>query len=291
MVRMSPDGVAVELLVVTGLSGAGRRTAAHTLEDHSWYVVDNLPPELLPHLLQVVRERRLDKLAVVVDVRTGRAFRQLPVVFAELERSGVTPRVLFLEASDEAIVRRQESVRRPLPLQGGDRLLDGIRRERASLAELRGMADVVIDTTDLNVRQLASRVTELLVVPTGPLQFTVLSFGFKNGVPVDADMVLDVRFLPNPFWMPELRDFTGLTQEVADFVLSQPAVPAFLDAAEELVRAAVPGYRQEGKRHVTIGIGCTGGKHRSTAIGIELAERLRRQGLDVNVVHRDLGLE
>jgi len=291
MVPMSPDGVPVELLVVTGLSGAGRRTAAHTLEDHSWYVVDNLPPELLPSLLEVVRERRFDKVAVVLDVRTGSAFEQLPVVFAELERSGVAPRVLFLEASDEAIVRRQESVRRPLPLQGGDRLLDGIRRERASLAELRGIADVVIDTTDLNVRQLARRVIELIVVPTGPLQFTVMSFGYKNGVPIDADMVLDVRFLPNPFWVPELRDYTGLQREVAEFVLSQPAVPRFLDAAEDLVLAAVPGYEQEGKRHVTIGIGCTGGKHRSTAIGVELAGRLRRHGLEVNLVHRDLGLE
>lgn len=291
MVPMSPDGVPVEFLVITGLSGAGRRTAAHTLEDHSWYVVDNLPPELLPHLLQVVGDRRFDKVAVVVDVRTRSAFEQLPVAFAELRRSGVTPRVLFLEATDEAIVRRQESVRRPLPLQGGDRLLDGIRRERASLAGLRGMADVVIDTTDLNVRELARRVTELLVVPTGQLQFTVMSFGFKNGVPVDADMVLDVRFLPNPFWVPELRELTGLEPAVASFVLSQPAVPAFLDAAELLVDASVPGYRQEGKRHVTIGIGCTGGKHRSTAVGVELAGRLRGRGLDVNVVHRDLGLE
>ncbi|MDQ7992610.1 MAG: RNase adapter RapZ [Propionicimonas sp.] len=288
---MSPDAVPVEFLVITGLSGAGRRTAAHTLEDHSWYVVDNLPPELLPHLLQVVRERRFDKVAVVVDVRTGSAFERLPVVFAELERTGVVPRILFLEASDEAIVRRQESVRRPLPLQGGDRLLDGIRRERTSLAELRGLADIVIDTSDLNIRELSRRVAELLVVPTKQLQFTVMSFGFKNGVPVDADVVLDVRFLPNPFWVPELRDRTGLEPEVAEYVLSQPSLPAFLEAAERLVEAAVPGYQQEGKRHVTVGIGCTGGKHRSTAVGVELAARLRDRGLEVNVVHRDLGLE
>lgn len=291
MVPMSPDAVPVEFLVITGLSGAGRRTAAHTLEDHSWYVVDNLPPELLPHLLQVVRERRFDKVAVVVDVRTGSAFERLPVVFAELERTGVVPRILFLEASDEAIVRRQESVRRPLPLQGGDRLLDGIRRERTSLAELRGLADIVIDTSDLNIRELSRRVAELLVVPTKQLQFTVMSFGFKNGVPVDADVVLDVRFLPNPFWVPELRDRTGLEPEVAEYVLSQPSLPAFLEAAERLVEAAVPGYQQEGKRHVTVGIGCTGGKHRSTAVGVELAARLRDRGLEVNVVHRDLGLE
>lgn len=291
MVAMSPAAPPVEFLVITGLSGAGRRTTAHTLEDHSWYVVDNLPPELLPALLQVVREREFAKVAVVVDVRTRSAFERLPLAFAELQAAGASPRILFLEATDEAIVRRQESVRRPLPLQGGDRLLDGIRRERARLAELRGRADIVIDTTDLNVRQLAGRVGELIANRTAPLEFTVMSFGFKNGVPVDADMVLDVRFLPNPFWMPELRDQTGLDPEVAQFVLSQPAAPGFLGAAVELVQAAVPGYQREGKRHVTIGLGCTGGKHRSTAIGVELARRLSDLGLPVNVLHRDLGLE
>lgn len=291
MVAMNPAGDTVELLVITGLSGAGRRTAAHTLEDHSWYVVDNLPPELLVDLLQVAGGRGATKVAVVVDVRTGAAFESLPQVFAELGRAGASLRILFLEASDEAIVRRQESVRRPLPLQGGDRLLDGIRRERESLAELRGVADIVIDTTDLNVHQLARRVSALVADRTAPLQFTVMSFGFKNGVPVDADMVFDVRFLPNPFWVAELREQTGLEPEVAQFVLSQPATPAFLDAAQQLVTATVPGYQREGKRHVTIAVGCTGGKHRSTAVSVELAGRLRADGLAVNVLHRDLGRE
>ena len=288
---MDQAGDPVEFLLITGLSGAGRRTAAHTLEDHSWYVVDNLPPELLTDLLRVVRERGARKVAVVVDVRTGAAFERLPVAFAELQSAGVAPRILFLEAADEAIIRRQESVRRPLPLQGGDRLLDGIRRERASLAELRARADIVIDTTDLNVRQLARRVSELIGDRTAPLQFTVMSFGFKNGVPVDADVVLDVRFLPNPFWVPELREQTGLTPEVSAYVLSQPSTPAFLDAAQRLVAVTAPGYRREGKRHVTVAMGCTGGKHRSTALSMELAARLRADGLDVNVLHRDLGLE
>ena len=281
----------VEFLVITGLSGAGRRTAAHTLEDHSWYVVDNLPPELLPDLLKVVRDRGASKVAVVADVRAGTAFEQLPRAFAELQRAGVAPRILFLDASDEAIVQRQESVRRPLPLQGADRLLDGIRRERASLAELRARADIVIDTTDLNARQLARRVGELIGERTAPLQYTVMSFGFKNGVPVDADMVFDVRFLPNPYWEPELRELNGLSPEVNVYVLSQPAAREFLDAAQRMVTTGAPGYRQEGKRHVTIAIGCTGGKHRSTALSVALAERLRADGLDVNVLHRDLGLE
>ncbi len=288
---MDQAGDLVEFLLITGMSGAGRRTAAHTLEDHSWYVVDNLPPELLSDLLRVVRERGARKVAVVVDVRTGAAFERLPLAFAELQSAGVAPRILFLEATDEAIVRRQESVRRPLPLQGGDRLLDGIRRERASLAELRARADIVIDTTDLNVRQLARRVSELIGDRTAPLQFTVMSFGFKNGVPVDADVVLDVRFLPNPFWVPELREQTGLTGEVSAYVLSQPATPGFLDAAQRLIAVTAPGYRREGKRHVTVALGCTGGKHRSTALSMELAARLRADGLDVNVLHRDLGLE
>ena len=281
----------VEFLVITGLSGAGRRTAAHTLEDHSWYVVDNLPPELLPDLLTGVRDRGASKVAVVADVRAGTAFEQLPRAFAELQRAGVAPRILFLDASDEAIVQRQESVRRPLPLQGADRLLDGIRRERASLAELRARADIVIDTTDLNARQLARRVGELIGERTAPLQYTVMSFGFKNGVPVDADMVFDVRFLPNPYWEPELRELNGLSPEVNVYVLSQPAAREFLDAAQRMVATGAPGYRQEGKRHVTIAIGCTGGKHRSTALSVALAERLRADGLDVNVLHRDLGLE
>ncbi len=285
------DSTAVEVLIITGLSGAGRRTAAHTLEDHSWYVVDNLPPELLPDLMRVARDRGAAKVAAVVDVRTGAAFEQLPLAFADLERAGASPRILFLDASDDAIVQRQESVRRPLPLQRGDRLLDGIQRERASLAELRERADIVIDTTDLNPRQLARRVRELIGERAAMLQFTVMSFGFKHGVPVDADMVLDVRFLPNPFWVPELRDLTGLTPEVTRYVLAQPAVQGFLDAAQRLVAVAAPGYRQEGKRHVTIAIGCTGGKHRSTAISVEFAGRLQADGLDVNVLHRDLGLE
>ncbi|MEA5054574.1 MAG: RNase adapter RapZ [Propionicimonas sp.] len=289
---MEPVAEAVEFLVITGVSGAGRRTAAHALEDHSWYVVDNLPPELMPQLLQIARDRDFTKVAVVLDVRTRSAFQQLPAAFAELGRAGVLPTILYLDASDEVIVRRQESVRRPLPLQGADRLLDGIRRERRLLGDLRARADVVIDTTDLNVHDLTDRVVEL-AAGGGPdrIVFTLMSFGFKNGVPIDADMVFDLRFLPNPFWVPELRPPNGLAQAVAQYVLTQPAAAEFLASLRQLVDTVLPGYRREGKQHVTRAVGCTGGKHRSTAIVEEFAGRLRADGLAVTVRHRDLGLE
>lgn len=281
----------VQFLVVTGMSGAGRRTAAHALEDHSWYVVDNLPPSLMPQLLGIARERDFTKVAVVLDVRTRSAFQEIPVAFAALGQAGVVPEILYIDASDEVIVRRQESVRRPVPLQGVDRLLDGIQRERQLLSDLKARADIVIDTSALNVHQLAGRVVTALAGGPGPLAITVMSFGFKNGVPIDADMVLDVRFLPNPHWVPELRPQSGLNQSVANYVLGQEATPRYLEAVEGLLATMVPGYLREGKRHGTIAIGCTGGKHRSTAITEELARRWRARGLTVNVLHRDLGRE
>ncbi len=288
MAEVSP----VRFLVITGMSGAGRRTAAHTLEDLGWYVVDNLPPVLLPRLLEIARERAFDKVAVIVDVRTRSAFEQIPAAFDMLGRAGVVPQILYLDASDEAIVRRQESVRRPLPLQGEGRILDGVQRERARLGSLRAVADVVIDTSDLNVHQLADRVTHTFGSPGDTdLRVTVMSFGFKNGIPLDADMVLDVRFLPNPHWIPELRPQTGLSQAVSSYVLGQPAAGPFLDQVEGLLLTIAPGYQREGKRLATIAVGCTGGKHRSTAMATEIASRLRERGISCDVLHRDLGLE
>ncbi|HRA75014.1 MAG TPA: RNase adapter RapZ [Propionicimonas sp.] len=288
---MSAPAEPVQFLVITGMSGAGRRTAAHALEDHSWYVVDNLPPSLMPQLLQLARDRHFSRVAVVLDVRTRSAFAEMPVAFAELGRAGVVPEILFVDATDEVIVRRQESVRRPLPLQGDDTLLEGIRRERQLLSDLRARADTVIDTSRLNVHQLADRVVDSVGEGSADLRLTLLSFGFKNGVPIDADVVLDVRFLPNPHWVPELRPQTGLSQAVSAYVLNQTATPGYLDAVDNLVAAMTPGYLREGKRHATLAVGCTGGKHRSTAIIAELARRWQARGLAVNVVHRDLGLE
>jgi len=279
------------LLIVSGLSGAGRSAAADTLEDIGWYVVDNLPPELLPDLFDQVTAAGLSRLAVVLDVRTGRFFDALSTMFDTLSRQGVRPQVLFLEAADEVIVRRQESVRRPLPLQGEGRLLDGIQAERRQLAALRAAADLVIDTSLLNVHQLSARVSRTFGGSGDTLQVTVLSFGFKNGIPVDADVVMDVRFLPNPHWVPALRPRTGLEPPVRDYVLGQPGAGEFLDLLTSLIMLMAVGYAREGKRYATVAIGCTGGKHRSTAMAVELAGRLTAGGLHANAQHRDLGLE
>ncbi|HVK44313.1 MAG TPA: RNase adapter RapZ [Micropruina sp.] len=289
---MSTPASALRFVIVTGMSGAGRRTACHTLEDLGWYVVDNLPPQMLPELAQIARERDFPRVAVGLDVRTRSAFQQIPAAFDALGQGGVVPLILFLDADDDAIVRRQESVRRPLPLQGEGRLLDAARRERRLLATLRASADLVIDTSNLNVHQLSDRVAHVMGSDGDPdIQFTLLSFGFKNGLPIDADMVFDVRFLPNPHWVPDLRPQTGLSQAVSGYVLSRPGAAEFLDHAVGLLMAVKPGYVREGKRLATIAIGCTGGKHRSTAIAVELAGRLSDAGIATQVLHRDLGKE
>ena len=228
----------------------------------------------------------------MLDVRTRGFFEQLPTMFGDLETDGIVPEILYLEAGDDVIVRRQESVRRPHPLQGDGRLLDGIGRERELLATLRAAADLVIDTSSLNIHQLRSRVSNAYGGSSDEqLRVTLLSFGFKNGLPVDADMVFDVRFLPNPHWIPELRPQTGLSGPVSDYVLGQPGADDFVAALQGLLVLLSGGYITEGKRFVTIGIGCTGGKHRSTAIAEELARRLRASGLPTTVLHRDLGRE
>lgn len=282
----------LRLVVVTGMSGAGRSTAADNLEDLGWYVVDNLPPNVLPEVCNQARESGIGRLAVVLDVRTRSFFDQLAAMFTELSRCGTLPEILFLEAADDVIVRRQESVRRPHPLQGDGRLLDGITRERHLLATLRAAADLVIDTSSLNVHQLGSRVRNAYGADDADqLRVTLLSFGFKNGVPVDADMVVDVRFLPNPHWVPELRPQTGLSRPVSDYVLSQEGVEPFLEHLQRLLDVVAVGYLREGKRFATIAVGCTGGKHRSTAVAEELARRLRADGRPTTVLHRDLGRE
>ncbi|MDA8437370.1 MAG: RNase adapter RapZ [Propionibacterium sp.] len=280
------------VVVITGMSGAGRRTAAHAMEDLGWYVVDNLPPAMLTGLVELVRNHGIERIAVVLDVRSRVLFDQLSAVFAEFTARGVRYQVLFIEAADDSIVRRQESSRRPLPLQGDGRLLDGIARERHMMAPLRASADLVIDTTNLNVHQLAARVTHAYGGDqTDALRVTIMSFGFKNGLPVDADLVFDVRFLPNPHWVPDLRPKTGLSDDVRDYVLSQLGAPEFLDELVRLYTIMRPGYIRESKRQVTLAIGCTGGKHRSTAMSEELGRRLRELGASVQVMHRDLGLE
>jgi UPF0042 nucleotide-binding protein len=283
---------ALRLVVVTGMSGAGRSTAANALEDLGWYVVDNLPPTVLPEVCTQARENGIHRLAVVLDVRTRSFFEQLPTMFTELTAAGTLPEILFLEATDDVIVRRQESVRRPHPLQGDGRLLDGITRERQTLATLRAAADLVIDTSSINIHQLSSRVAHAYGdASDDQLRVTVVSFGFKNGIPVDADLVVDVRFLPNPHWVPELRPQTGLSTPVRDYVLGQAGAEEFLQRLQELLQVTAKGYVNEGKRFATVAIGCTGGKHRSTAMAEEFGRRLRDAGMATKVLHRDVGRE
>jgi len=287
--------MSLQLAVVTGLSGAGRSTAAKCLEDLGWFVVDNLPPSLLSTMVDLGERSQggIDRIAVVADVRSRGFTSDLRSALEQSVQRGVQPRVLFLEASDEALVRRFDSVRRPHPLQGEGRLIDGIERERVLLRDLRGEADLVLDTSALNVHELRAKV----VASFGEggsgdhLQLTVLSFGYKYGLPVDADLVLDCRFLPNPHWVPRLRPKTGREPEVRDHVLSSPGAQEFLERGEGLLRLLFEGYVREGKHYALLALGCTGGKHRSVAMSEQLATRLAGEGIDLAVVHRDLGRE
>ena len=283
-----------ELLIVTGMSGAGRSTVANALEDLDWYVVDNLPPQMLRPLIDLAGRAgsRLPRVAAVVDVRGRALFSDLQEMIQSL-RGGVQVRVLFLDATDAALVRRFESVRRPHPLQGTGTILDGIMAERARVRELRESADIIIDTSDLNIHQLAVEINEIFAAKdSADIQLTLMSFGFKYGLPPDADLVADARFLPNPFWQPELRPLTGLDPDVREYVLSQKGATDFVDDYARALRPVLEGYRRENKRHATIAVGCTGGKHRSVAIAEALAARLRdAPGVAVAIKHRDLGRE
>jgi UPF0042 nucleotide-binding protein len=233
----------------------------------------------------------VQRIAAVVDVRSGSFFADLTEALGELADRGNNPHIIFLEAEDTTLVGRFEGVRRPHPLQGDGRLVDGIAREREMLRDLRANADIVIDTSSLNVRELGAKVLQAFEEESAGLRATVISFGYKYGLPVDADLVLDCRFLPNPHWVPELRPMTGLEQRVSDYVLSQPGAAEFVDKFVALFDLVTAGYRREGKRYATIAVGCTGGKHRSVAISEEIARRLGKQGLDTSIVHRDLGRE
>jgi UPF0042 nucleotide-binding protein len=282
-----------EVVVVTGMTGAGRSTAAKELEDLGFFVVDNLPPQLVRDVVRLVDETRGPRqpIAVVVDVRSGSFFTGLREVLAR-GTTGRRTTLLFLEAGDEVLVRRQEAARRPHPLQEGGRLLDGLHRERTALGDLRADADLVIDTSGLNVHQLTRKVAEAFGTErTTSLKATIVSFGFKYGIPVDADHVADMRFLPNPHWVPQLRPLSGRDEAVADFVKNRPEAQAFLEQYVPLLKTVSAGYLREGKRFLTVAIGCTGGKHRSVAMSEEIATRLRAAGVDARPEHRDLGRE
>ncbi|MEY3346700.1 MAG: hypothetical protein RL255_313 [Actinomycetota bacterium] len=286
-----------EVVVITGMSGAGRSTVAHSMEDAGWYVIDNLPPQLLGALLELT-EQTSDSVAVVIDVRGRQFFDQLNRALAELAERGVIRKIVFVDAADEVLIRRFESSRRPHPLQGNDRILDGIERERTKLHDLRAGADLVVDTSQLNIHQLERKINELFQSGSlASLKVNLLSFGYKFGIPADADLVMDCRFIPNPHWQPELRPKNGLDSDVSKAVLSAAEVPEFLDRYVAMFESIARGYLHEGKKFITLAIGCTGGKHRSVAIAEELAKRLNgmtvaKDGeVSAHAIHRDLGRE
>lgn len=282
-----------ELIVITGMSGAGRSTAAHSLEDLGWYVVDNLPPSMLPTLSDLSDGAEgPSRIAAITDVRGRAFFADLTSALDQLRRKELNYRLIFLEANDEELVRRFESTRRPHPLQEDGRILDGIGRERELLRELRGQADLIIDTTGLNVHQLQEKIERTFAHESqAALKVTVLSFGYKYGLPYDADLVVDARFIPNPHWIPELRPMSGLQEPVSEYVLSRPGAQEFIERYLSLFETIADGYRREGKRYVTLAVGCTGGKHRSVAVVEELATLLRDRSFEAQTVHRDLGRE
>ena len=292
---VSSGGNGIEVLILTGMSGAGRSTAANALEDMDWYVVDNLPPTMIAPLVELVGRGggTLPKVAVVVDVRARTMFSRLDEAINEYQAQGIGIKVLFLDASDEVLVRRFESVRRPHPLQGNGTPLDGIAEERVVLASLRDRADIVIDTSDTNVHQLRAEILSAFGEEgVKPLRLTLMSFGFKYGLPKDADHVSDVRFLPNPYWIPHLRSMTGEDPPVADFVLSQTGALTFIDRYVSVLDVVIEGYLRENRSFAAVAIGCTGGKHRSVAITEEIGHRLiDRTQAAISVRHRDLGRE
>jgi UPF0042 nucleotide-binding protein len=284
-----------ELLVVTGMSGAGRSTVANALEDMDWYVVDNLPPQMLKPMAELfsMAEKSLPRLAVVIDARGGGLFEDLSGYISELQSSNIDVQVLFLEANDATLIKRFEQVRRPHPLQGDGTISDGIAIERSRLLPLREQADLIIDSSDLNVYQLGSKIAESFSTEqSSKLKLIIQSFGFKYGSPSDADLIADMRFIPNPYWNEELRPYNGEDKQVADYVLAQEGAEEFISNYVAALKPVLLGYQRENRKRVSIGIGCTGGKHRSVATAIEIAKRLAKfDGIEVSIKHRDLGKE
>nr|WP_275941278.1 RNase adapter RapZ [Planosporangium flavigriseum] len=282
------------MVIVTGMSGGGRSTVARALENVGYYVVDNLPQALMLDMAELAFAAggAARRTAMVLDVRSRAFSTDLAGAIKALRERGFHPQVVFVDADDEVLIRRFESVRRSHPMQGEGRLSDGIEAERELLREAREQADLFLDTSHLNVNQLRARVEEMFAPEDARrLRVTVLSFGFKYGLPPDADFVVDARFLPNPHWIPELREHSGREVEVSQYVLGQSGAVTFVETLARLLGSTAPGFEREGKRYVTVAVGCTGGKHRSVAIAEELARRLRETRMAASAQHRDLGRE
>ena len=279
-----------EFIVITGLSGAGRSQAADILEDLGWFVIDNLPPALIPKVSELAGSEGSSIGRVVLVVGTGPYHDEVLPALQALERQGVRLRIVFLEASTDVLVRRYESTRRRHPLAVDRNLAEAIEAERIVLQSVKQEAVVVVDTTELNVHQLRDRMLDLFAADSADkaMRTTIMSFGYKHGLPLDTDMVIDCRFLPNPHWVDDLRQLVGLDPAVADYVMGQDVTAGFLDELTSLLDLLIPAYVSEGKSYLTIALGCTGGHHRSVVIAEELAMRLRVRGIDPKVSHRDI---
>lgn len=287
---MTPQSSPLEVTVLTGMSGAGRSTAADALEDLGYFVIDNLPPALIGKVADLARSgERVNKYVLVVDVRSGLFVEDLIDALSDLEATGAQTRVIFLDAADEVLVRRYEATRRRHPLADSERVVDGIARERSLLENLKGRADVVLDTSSLNVHELRDRVHDVCLGEhrPGTLQISVVSFGYKHGLPVDVDLVFDVRFIPNPHWVEDLRPLDGTDLAVKDYVLNQPVTPKYLESVTDLFSLTLPAYESEGKSYLSVAFGCTGGRHRSVAVSEAFVEILEGLGYSATVRHRD----
>jgi UPF0042 nucleotide-binding protein len=294
MLAMADPSTPLDVTVVTGMSGAGRSATADVLEDLGFFVIDNLPPALIPKVAELGRDRQGSRFALVVDTRAGEYLPDLESALAELRETGARTRVLFLDAADEVLVRRFDETRRRHPVAESHRVSEGIARERELLEEIKGQADIVIDTSELNVHELRDRLREIIGEPAdmpSGLQINVVSFGYKHGLPLDVDLVFDCRFLPNPHWIESLRPLPGTDARVRRYVMKQEETQAFLEELSNLFELLLPAYVREGKSYLSIGVGCTGGRHRSVVIAAEIARLLERLGFPARVHHRDLERE
>ncbi|HVM34723.1 MAG TPA: RNase adapter RapZ [Actinomycetota bacterium] len=285
-------GSQVEVTVITGLSGAGRSEAAKALEDFGWFVIDNLPPALISKMMPLVFAKGSDiqRVALVIDARGGQFFAEAAQELENLRREQSNFRMLFLDASDETLVRRFDATRRVHPLAPDDSVAVGIQRERELMRFFRDGADLLIDTSDMSVRKLRSKLAAYFEdeTPTEGLKITLISFGFKYGLPLDADIVFDARFLPNPHWIDELRPLSGADDAVQEYVLSHDASQQFIERTRDLLEVLVPGYQAEGRHYLTVAVGCTGGRHRSVVLTERVAALIREHELSVRVIHRDI---